>query len=60
MEFLKGNRAIIISVAYCDGETAMRSYDYACGLTNGLNAKMIALEEKKLYLLLPEGMEVEE
>ena len=34
--------------------------DYFQGLAYGLNAKFIVLEEDKLYLILPEGMEVEE
>ena len=37
-----------------------RIQDYMQGFAHGSNSKYIALHEEKLYLLLPEGMEVEE
>ena len=45
---------------YCDKDDAEKIVDYFQGLAYGLNAKFIILEEDKLYLILPEGMEVEE
>lgn len=58
--FLKNKKAFIISVQYCDKDDAEKIVDYFQGLAYGLNAKFIVLEEDKLYLILPEGMEVEE
>ena len=58
--FLKNKKSFIISVQYCDKENAEKILDYFQGLAYGLNAKFIVLEEDKLYLILPEGMEIEE
>lgn len=58
--FVKKNRAIIISTEFCDKEVSQRIVDYIKGFTFGCRAKYIVLEEDKLYLILPEGMEIEE
>lgn len=58
--FIKQEKAIIISIDGCDKETGERILDYLKGFVFGANAKMIDLEENKMYLILPEGMEIEE
>ncbi len=58
--FLRDKKAFIISVESCSREDADKIFEYFHGVAYGLRAKMITLEEDKLYLLLPEGMEVEE
>lgn len=60
IDFVKNNKAIIISQEFCDKEISRRIYDYMQGFSNGSKSKLITLNEDKLYLLLPEGMEVEE
>lgn len=60
VEFVKGRRAIIISTDACEKETGNRILDFLRGFCYGANAKFIVLSEEKLYLILPEGMEVEE
>lgn len=59
-QFLKDKKAFIVSKQYCDKDSAEKIVDYFQGLAFGLNAKFIVLEEDRLYLILPEGMEVEE
>ena len=57
---MKDKKAFIVSKQYCDKDSAEKIVDYFQGLAFGLNAKFIVLEEDRLYLILPEGMEVEE
>ena len=59
LEFLRDGKTIIVSLSDCDEGDATRSYDYMSGFANGVKAKIIALNDKKLYLCLPEGMEIE-
>ena len=59
-QFLRDKKAFIISVESCNRENSDRIFEYFHGVAFGMKAKMINLEEDKLYLLLPEGMEVEE
>ncbi len=59
-QFLRDKKAFIISVESCNKDDASKIFEYYHGVAFGLRAKMITLEEDKLYLLLPEGMEVEE
>lgn len=59
-EFLKDKKALIVSTELCDKDTSERIIDYYDGVIMAMNAKFIVLDEGKLYLLLPEGMEVEE
>lgn len=59
-QFLKDKKAVIISTESCDKNEATRVLDYFRGCVFGLNAKFITLDEDKLYLMLPEGLEVEE
>lgn len=59
-QFLRDKKAFIISVESCSKDDANKIYEYFHGVAYGMRAKMINLEEDKLYLLLPEGMEVED
>lgn len=60
IEFLKDKKAVIISTDLCDKEEKSRVLDFYQGAVLGMGAKFIVLDEDRLYLLLPEGMEVEE
>ena len=60
LNFVKNNRAIILSLEYCPNEDTTKSIEFIRGFAFGANAKFIPLnDEKQLYLILPEGMEVE-
>ena len=58
LSFVKDNKAIIISFEYCNNEETL-ALEFVKGFVMGANAKLINLSEK-LYLILPEGMEIEE
>ena len=58
VSFVKQGRAIIISLDYCKNDQDL-ILEYINGFVFGANAKMIALNTK-LFLILPEGMEIEE
>ncbi len=58
--FVKEDKAIIISTEYCSGEEVQGAIDFLNGFVIGANARLIVLESNKLFLILPEGMEVEE
>ena len=58
LAFIKEDKAIIISLEYCGNDEA-NSLEYIKGFVFGANAKLIDLNEK-IYLILPEGMEIEE
>ncbi len=60
IEFVKQNKAIIISTESCQGEISLRIVDFMKGFCFGSNSRFIVLNEDKLYLILPEGMEIEE
>ncbi len=60
VDFVKQKKAIIISLESCDKEIENKILDFLDGFCFGTNAKLINLNENKLYLILPEGMEVEE
>ena len=60
VEFAKQNKAIIISTDTCENDIASRIVDFLKGFCFGTNAKLIPLNENKLFLILPEGMEIEE
>ncbi len=60
VEFVKNKKAIIISLQDCDKEMEVRINDYVRGFIKGSNSKIVNLDENKLFLLLPEGMEIEE
>lgn len=60
VEFSKQNKAIIISIEASESDVALRITDYLRGFCYGADAKFIPLSDNKLYLILPEGMEVEE
>lgn len=59
-EFVKDKKAIIVSLESCEKEIGKRIIDFVKGFVFGLNAKFVVLSDEKLYLILPEGMEVEE
>ena len=58
--FVLEGKAIIISLEGCDKENGKRIYDFLNGFIFAANARIVTLEEDRLYLILPEGMEVEE
>ncbi len=60
VKFVKEGKAIIISTEVCGGESVKGIIDFLNGFSLGANARLITLSEKRLYLILPEGMEVEE
>lgn len=59
-QFLKDKKAVIISTDLCDKDNSERILDFYNGVIMAIGAKFIVLDEGRLYLLLPEGMEVEE
>ncbi len=59
-EFLKDKKAVIISTDLCDKDEHARILDFYNGVVLAIGAKFIVLDEGRLYLLLPEGCEVEE
>lgn len=58
--FSKSGKAIIISTECLPGDEGERTLDFLNGFVLGANARLVTLTENKLYLILPEGMEVEE
>ena len=58
--FVKDGKAVIISCESLSKEENERVMDYMQGFVFGANAKFIDLSDEKLYLILPEGMEIEE
>lgn len=58
LEFVKKEKAIIISLEYCGGDEKLAT-QFINGFVFALNAKLISLSEN-LFLILPEGMEIEE
>ncbi len=58
--FVKEGKAIIISTDYCGSEENEGAIDFLKGFALGANARMITLNENRMFLILPEGMEVEE
>ena len=57
--FSKEGKAIIISTECCSTEDCNGVIDFLNGFVLGANARLITLNENKLFLILPEGMEVE-
>lgn len=60
VDFVKDGKAVIISRENLSKEEGERVLDFLNGFVYGVNAKFIDLNENKLFLILPEGMEVEE
>lgn len=60
IEFVKDGKAIIVSKKVASKEDAQRIFDYVEGFINGINGKCVEIEQDSLYLILPEGMDVEE
>jgi len=60
VSFVKEGKAVIISIESLSKEIGARVLDYLDGFVFGINGRKIVLSEDKLYLILPEGMEVEE
>lgn len=58
LAFMKEGKAIIISLEYCEKDVEL-ALEYIKGFVFGANAKLVTLNEK-LFLILPEGMEIEE
>lgn len=57
LAFIKDDKAIIISLEFCNNNDI--ALEYINGFVFGVNAKIVNLN-KNLYLILPEGMEIEE
>ncbi len=60
LDFVKQKKAIIISLESCDKNLNESLINFMQGVSFALELKFIALNEDKLYLILPEGMEIEE
>ncbi len=60
LEFVKSGKAVIISREGASKEEANRMLDFVRGFVYGISGRIISLTEDKLFLILPEGMEVEE
>ena len=58
LSFIKEGKAIIISLDYCEKDEKS-TLEFINGFIFGANAKIFSLKEK-LFLILPEGMELEE
>ena len=58
-EIVKKCNPFIISIKYCEKPLAERILTYFEGVCFALSATRHEIEENKLYLYLPEGMEVE-
>ena len=58
LEFVKEDKAVIISFEYCANDENL-ALEFINGFVFGANCKLISLNEK-LFLILPEGMEIEE
>ena len=58
--FILENKPIIISMDGCDAFTCARILDFLNGVIFASSSRLITLDENHLYLILPEGMEVEE
>ncbi len=59
-QFLRDKKAVIISIEACTKDDSERILDYYQGVVYGMSGKFITLDEGRLYLLLPQGLEVEE
>ena len=53
-------RVVIIALDACDKDNGERIIDFLNGFAFGSNSKLIDLDENKMFLILPEGMEIEE
>ena len=60
LDFIKEGKAIIISKENMSKEEGTRMLNFIKGFVYGANGRLIELSEDKLFLILPEGMEVEE
>ncbi|MBE6351048.1 MAG: cell division protein SepF [Clostridiales bacterium] len=58
--FVMEGKPIIISLEGCDKENSNRILDFLNGFIFASNARMINLDKETLYLILPEGMSIEE
>ena len=60
LEFVKSDKAIIICTDLCNGETEQKILNLLQGFSLGTGAKNVVLDKNRLYLVLPEEMEIEE
>ena len=58
--FVLEEKPIIISLDACDKENGEKIIEFLNGFIFGSNAKMLDLQDNKMFLILPEGMEIEE
>ncbi|MBQ8908768.1 MAG: cell division protein SepF [Clostridia bacterium] len=58
--FVMENKPVIISLEGCNEENSKRILDFLDGFIFASNARKINLDDENLYLILPEGMDVEE
>lgn len=59
-EILKKGNPLIISIEYCEKDLSERVISYFEGVCFALSASQHEIESGKLFLYLPEGMEIEE
>lgn len=59
VKFVQEGKAIIISLEYCVKDECEGALDFLAGFSMGANVRKVSLSDN-LFLLLPEGMEVEE
>ena len=59
-EILKKGNPLIISIEYCEKDLSERVISYFEGVCFALSASQHEIEIGKLFLYLPEGMEIEE
>lgn len=58
--FVMEEKPIIISLDGCDKENGEKIIAFLNGFIFAANARMLDLQENKMFLLLPEGIEIEE
>lgn len=59
-DVLKSGNPCILSIEYCDKDLSEKILTFFEGVCYVLKAKRVELEENKLFLFLPEGMDIEE
>lgn len=60
VDVVKSGEALIINVDYAQEGDKEEIMAYCKGLMDALNGNVKAIEEKQFYILLPEGVEIEE
>ena len=58
--FVMENKPIIVSLEGCNEDVSKKILCFLDGFIFASNARIVTLDEKNLYLILPEGMGIEE